>query len=56
MSKKEVLIAELSYALEAFQRAEDITNQDMIEILEECAQMWKRKELFKKIQRKKDKQ
>ena len=50
--KKNVLIAELSSALDAFQKAEDIHNEDMMEILGECMRMWKRKQILEKINKK----
>jgi hypothetical protein len=51
MKITEVLIAELSNALIDFQKAEGISNETMTEILEECVQMWKRREILRKLEK-----
>lgn len=51
--KKNCLIAELANALTAFQEAEKASNEDMMEVMGECLQMWKRKQLMEKIKKEK---
>ena len=49
MKNKEILIADLCALLAAFQKAEDITDEMMIEILEELKQMHERKIFTRKL-------
>jgi len=49
MKNKEILIAELCSPLAEFQKLEDITDEMMVEILEELKQMHKRKILARKL-------
>ena len=48
MEKREIKIAELSNAIIAYQITENISNIDMLMIIQEIAQMWARK-LFMEI-------
>ena len=50
----EVIIAELTQGLSHFQSIHEASNEEMIEVLTECAEMYKRKILAKELLSKKD--
>lgn len=52
----EIVIAELAQGLQHFQSIHDVNDEVMIDVLTECAEMYKRKILAKNLMAKKDNQ